>query len=192
MVTEQAAVEMFVGGLLIDPNTQSPVVVLKDETGEIGLPIWIGPAEATSIASALKGLALNRPLTHDLMLTSLQELGAKVERIMITELKDATYFAELVISKGDKVTVLDCRPSDAIAMAVRTSAPIYVAQKVLDQAKVQLPPDDQTVSGESEVIEPDAVDEGGKRARDDLSTIDKDKWKDILEELDPNDFKYKV
>jgi bifunctional DNase/RNase len=191
MVAEKA-IEMFVGGLLVDPNTQSPVVILKDETGATGLPIWIGPAEATSIASALKGIPLSRPLTHDLMYTAIQEVGAKIQRIMITALKDSTYFAEIVISVGDKAIILDSRPSDAIAMAVRASAPIYVSEKVLEQAKVALPPDED-IQGEVDVpVDDSASEEGGSREREDLQSIDKDKWKDILEELDPKDFKYKV
>ncbi|MEI6517696.1 MAG: bifunctional nuclease domain-containing protein, partial [bacterium] len=114
MVTE-AAVEMFVGGLVLDPATQAPIVVLKDESGQITLPIWIGIAEATSIASAIKQVAMARPLTHDLFYDLLLELGITVQRVVITELKDSTYFSELVLGQGDKVLILDARPSDAIA-----------------------------------------------------------------------------
>ena len=135
-MTNDTAIEMFVGGLVLDPNTQAPVVILKDETGEINLPIWIGIAEATSIASAIKQLAMARPLTHDLMYDIFLELGVRVQRIVITELKDSTYFSELILSYGDKAIILDSRPSDAIAIALRASAPIFVAQSVLDQAKI--------------------------------------------------------
>jgi len=132
----ESAVEMFVGGLVLDPATQAPIVVLKDETGQVTLPIWIGIAEATSIASAIKQVAMARPLTHDLFFELLLELGITVQRVVITELKDSTYFAELVLGQGDKVMVLDARPSDAIAMALRATAPIFVAQAVLDQARL--------------------------------------------------------
>src|SRR3974377_2168034 len=99
-MSNETAIEMFVGGLMLDPNTQAPVVVLKDESGDIVLPIWIGIAEATSLASVIKQVTMTRPLTHDLMRDVLSELGVKVERVVITELKDSTYFAELVLSIG--------------------------------------------------------------------------------------------
>lgn len=192
----EKAVEMFVVGLLLDPNTQAPIVVLKDETGEISLPIWIGVAEATSIASALKNLTLPRPMTHDLIYQILNETNVQVQRIVITDLKDATYFSELVLSYGDRVMVLDSRPSDSIAVALRAAAPIFVYQTVLDQAKaafpVQLP---AATAPSSELGE-----EEGKPGEfeipldqePDFKQIDKDKWPDILAELDPDDFKYKM
>lgn len=207
-MANDTAIEMFVGGLMLDPNTQAPVVVLKDESGDIILPIWIGIAEATSIASVIKQVSMSRPLTHDLMRDVLSELGAKIERVMITELKDSTYFAELVLSVGEKAMVFDARPSDAIALALRASAPIYVAPQVLEQAKVafasgQAGPnatpktEDGTAKegeGESEgaegeetdVLAGDLSNVGG-----DFTNIDKDKWTEILSSLDPDDFKYK-
>lgn len=198
-MVNEAAVEMFVGGLVMDPATQAPIVVLKDESGSITLPIWIGITEATSIASAIKQLAMARPLTHDLFYDLLQELGIIVQRIVITELKDSTYFAELVLGQGDKVIILDSRPSDAIAMALRASAPIYVSQQVLDQARVafasqqgQMPPTPPPHT------EPQPPPEEGDRTVEeeesskDFQTIDKDKWEEILQELDPDDFKYKM
>lgn len=194
-MADDTAIEMFVGGLMLDPNTQNPVVILKDESGQVTLPIWIGIAEATSIASAIKQVTMHRPLTHDLMYDVLNELGVKVERIVITELRDATYFAELVLSYGEKALLLDSRPSDAIAIALRGSAPIYVTQKVLDQSKHAMagmpqPPGTagQQPAEESEAGEGDPDDE----SRKDLSAVDKDKWEDILNELDPDDFKYKM
>ena len=117
-MSNDTAIEMFVGGLVLDPNTQAPVVVLKDESGDIALPIWIGVAEATSIASAIKQLTMQRPLTHDLMQDIFAEVGVKVQRVVITDLKDSTYFAELVLSHGDKALIMDSRPSDAIAIAI--------------------------------------------------------------------------
>jgi bifunctional DNase/RNase len=195
-MSKETAVEMFVGGLVLDPNTQAPVVILKDESGQITLPIWIGIAEATSIASAIKQLAMNRPLTHDLMYDILLELGMKVERIMITELKESTYYAELVISQGDKVMLFDSRPSDAIAIAIRASAPIFVAQQVLDQAKLVFPPSGESPGdkeGRSESGEQGAQgDEQSAPQSSDFTNIDKDKWTEILNNLDPDDFKYKM
>ena len=203
MVTE-AAVEMFVGGLVLDPATQAPIVVLKDESGQITLPIWIGIAEATSIASAIKQVAMARPLTHDLFYDLLLELGITVQRVVITELKDSTYFSELVLGQGDKVLILDARPSDAIAIALRATAPIYVSQAVLDQARIAFsspsaapaspttnnPAQDkgETTEGEEQGQEAQELEESSK----DFRTIDKDKWEEILSQLEADDFKYKM
>jgi bifunctional DNase/RNase len=186
---------MFVGGLVLDPNTQAPVIVLKDESGDLCLPIWIGIAEATSIASAIKQVTMARPLTHDLMHDVFSELGIKVERIVITELKDSTYFAELVLAHGDKAIILDSRPSDAIALALRATAPIYVMQQVLEQAKMSFSAALSGISG-SKKSEEGAGEEGEKSedgsTKPDFKNIDKDKWTEILDDLDPDDFKYKM
>ncbi len=194
-MANETAIEMFVGGLMLDPNTQAPVVVLKDESGDVVLPIWIGIAEATSIASAIKQLNMARPLTHDLMMEMFQQLGAKVERIVITELKESTYYAELVLTVGDKALIFDSRPSDAIAVALRASAPIFVVQQVLDQAKVTFSQGGPAAAeGEGSPEEGNA--EGGETdggpVTKDFKNIDKDKWQEILDDLDPDDFKYKM
>ena len=187
---------MFVGGLLLDRNTQAPVVILKDEKGQITLPIWIGIAEATSIASALNQIPMARPLTHDLMHDAFTQLGVGVQRVIITDLKESTYYAELVISFGDKVLIFDSRPSDAIAIALRAAAPIFVTQHVLEQAKVVF----QANSPEGDPMPPaqreggEAENQGSERGSqaDDFTNIDKEKWVDILNSLDPDDFKYKM
>jgi hypothetical protein len=197
-MAKDSVVEMFVGGLVMDPTTQAPIIVLKNETGENSLPIWIGIAEATSIASAIKQVVMARPLTHDLFYDLLLQLGITVQSIVITELRESTYFAELVLGQGDKVLTLDARPSDAIAMALRASAPIYVAEHVLNQARTAFggqgpgasaqegsagaPPQDQ------QSAEQGPTDPGAK----DFQAIDKDKWEEILHQLDPDDFKYKM
>lgn len=198
-MSKETAVEMFVGGLVLDPNTQAPVVVLKDESGDIHLPIWIGIAEATSIASAIKQLSMSRPLTHDLMYDVFGELGVKIERVVITNLKDSTYYAELILSVGDRALIVDSRPSDAIALALRASAPIFVSEHVLEQAKISF-----TVVGSEEGEEGadasqegegagEASDEAGEQPRhQDFKQIDKEKWNEILADLDPDDFKYKM
>jgi bifunctional DNase/RNase len=194
-MVNDSAVEMFVGGLVLDPATQAPIVVLKDESGKITLPIWIGIPEATSIASAIKQVTMARPLTHDLFYDLLLEVGVTVQRVVITELKESTYFAELVLGQGDRVMVLDSRPSDAIAMALRASAPIYVAQSVLDQAKIAfggtnpIPgTEPQAVQGGHEEGEEGQQDESSN----DFTGVDKDKWEELLSKLDPDDFKYKM
>lgn len=188
-MTQETAVEMYVSGLVLDPNTQAPVVVLKDASGDIHLPIWIGIAEATSIASAIKQLNMARPLTHDLMSEALHQLGARVERVVITDLKDSTYFAELVVAVGDRAIVLDSRPSDAIALAVRADAPILVVEKVLMEAKTAVVVSGEAGEGASETSESAEEEESGPA---DFKQIDKDKWNEILAELDADDFKYKM
>lgn len=179
----------------MDPATQAPIVVLKDESGNVTLPIWIGITEATSIASAIKQISMARPLTHDLFYDLLLQLGITVQRIVITELKESTYFAELILGQGEKALVLDARPSDAIAMALRASAPIYVTQQVLDQAQVafasqgQQPPQTAPEGGqtaEEGEVEPETT------ASSDFQSLDKERWEEILSQLDPDDFKYKM
>jgi bifunctional DNase/RNase len=191
-MSEDSTVEMFVHGLVLDPATQAPVIILKDVSGDATLPIWIGIAEATSIASAIKQLNLSRPLTHDLLYEIVVKSGFKVDRVVITELRDSTYYADLILSKGEQQTmVIDARPSDAIAIAVRSGAAIHVAQNVLDQARAQFVQrqggtvDDPNMIG-GEDGPPRTVNEA------DYQAIDKDKWKQILEDLDPDDFKYKM
>jgi len=197
-MSHDSAVEMFVGGLVIDPATQAPIVVLKDETGEITLPIWIGIPEATSIASAIKQVAMSRPLTHDLFFDLLLEVGVTVQRVVITELRESTYYAELILGQGDRVMVLDARPSDAIAMALRASAPIYVTRAVLDQAKVAFGENNPIVAGEPPPRDPQVEEghaegeEGVEQDSSDFRSIDKDKWEELLSNLDPKDFKYKM
>lgn len=193
-MVQEAAIEMFVGGLVMDPTTQAPIVVLKDETGSVSLPIWIGMTEATSIASAIKQISMARPLTHDLFYDLLQQLGITVQRVVITELRESTYFAELILGQGDKAFVLDARPSDAIAMALRASAPIFVAQQVLDQAKVVFASQGEFVTQPSGPGEGESAEEGaeGESSSSDFQAVDKTKWEEILSQLDPDDFKYKM
>lgn len=203
-MTSDSAVEMFVGGLVLDPATQAPIVILKDESGALTLPIWIGIPEATSIASAIKQVTMARPLTHDLFFDLLLEVGVTVQRVVITELKESTYFAELVLGQGDRVMVLDSRPSDAIAMALRASAPIYVAQSVLDQAKVAfgannplgqsepLASQDETAATEGAAAEGEEGQADEQSSGRDFTAVDKDKWEELLSKLDPDDFKYKM
>jgi bifunctional DNase/RNase len=210
---EDSAIEMYVGGLVLDPNTQAPVVILKDEEGKYILPIWIGIAEATSIASAIKQVAMARPLTHDLMHEIFLQTDVKVQRVFITELKESTYFAELTISRGDRVMLIDARPSDAIAIALRESAPIFVTKSVLEQSKNTLqieqaepmarPPEsvidekDEASSAQSDSQSTDSAEASESEEiptadQSDFKNIDKSQWEDLLEKLDPDDFKHKM
>lgn len=128
---------MQVGGLGFDPRNLSPLVLLKDPEEMNFLPIWIGVFEAASIAMALQGVAPPRPMTHDLLKTFLEKLEAKIQRIIVNDIKDGTFYAliELQNKEGKKIT-LDCRPSDAIALAIRLNTTVFVSESVMMQAKL--------------------------------------------------------
>ncbi len=184
---EKDEIEVFVVGLVLDPSTNAPIVVLKDVNSETCLPIWIGLAEATAIASALKKVEIDRPMTHDLLNTVIEELGAKAVKISISDLKDNTFIASVELKIGKEIKLIDARPSDAIALAVRTSAVIAVKEKVLEQAKVTLVSVDAEQQEELGIMDPEVNKPSG-----DFSNIDKEKWEEILAEMDAEDFKYKM
>lgn len=130
-------INMSVGGLGFDPRNLSPLVLLRDVDELNFLPIWIGVFEAASIAMVLQNITPPRPMTHDLMKDLLDKTGAKINRIVINDIKEGTFYAQIeVILKDGKKESLDARPSDAIALALRTQAPIFVAEKVMMQAKL--------------------------------------------------------
>jgi hypothetical protein len=118
-------------GVANDPTGGTPIVLLAEKTGRRALPVWIGAAEATAIALSLEGATVERPLTHDLFKTVLDSLSAKVERVVVTELRDGTFYARLILRRGDELFALDARPSDSIAVALRARAPILVARDLL-------------------------------------------------------------
>lgn len=132
LAASEEAVRMEVKRVVLDPVNQTPVVLLAG--GGRLLPIWIGPAEAASISRAIEGQPFVRPNTHDLIRSLLEGLDAKLERVTITELRDSTYFAVMTIRKGRRRTSVDSRPSDAIAVALRTGTPIYATPQVLEEA----------------------------------------------------------
>ena len=133
---------MSIKGLMLDPVSNSPIVVLKDDEEKFFLPIWVGIFEANAIALQLENVTTPRPMTHDLLRNMISELNARVIRVVINDLRDSTFFAQIRLLTGEKTLELDARPSDAIALALRVEAPIYVAQSVLDQA--------QTISSDSD------------------------------------------
>ena len=135
-------VPMSIKGLMLDPVSNSPIVVLKDEEEKFFLPIWVGIFEANAIALQLENVTTPRPMTHDLLRTMISELDARVTRVVINDLRDSTFFAQIRLIAGERTLELDARPSDAIALALRTEAPIYVAQSVLDQAQAITPDGD--------------------------------------------------
>ena len=128
-------VEVKVSKLVLDETLGTPVVVLKEVDGERLVPIWIGPAEAHAITLALERVKPERPLTHDLLKAVLDGLGAEVLKIVINELKNNTFFARIVIRCDSQLLSVDARPSDSIALALRTGSPIYVAEDVIDRQR---------------------------------------------------------
>ena len=132
-------VAMSIKGLMLDPVSNSPIVVLKDEEEKFFLPIWVGIFEANAIALQLENVTTPRPMTHDLLRTAIAELDGRVTRIVINDLRDSTFFAQIRLTAGGRTLELDARPSDAIALALRAAAPIFVAQSVLEQAQTITP-----------------------------------------------------
>ena len=155
--------EMTVAHLGVDRNTESPVVILREKDGSRVLPIWIGPAEASAIAMELQGVKAARPMTHDLLKQVIVGLGGELRRIVISAVRENTYFAELLIQREDHVFQVDARPSDSIALALRLRAPIFASDQLLEQSGVEA--DDAS---------------GGSREAERL--------REYLEKLDPEDF----
>jgi bifunctional DNase/RNase len=161
---------MTVSGLTIDPFTNSPIMILKDVDSDKAVPIWIGLLEATAIASELENIKFSRPMTHDLLKIIMDNMQIQVTRVEVADLRDNTYFALIYLNREGREAIIDARPSDAIALALRVKAPIYVAEVVIQKAR--------------------RVDLSAKEA---ITTEDAKKWTEILESLDPDDFgKYKM
>ena len=135
-------VPMSIKGLMLDPVSNSPIVVLKDDAEKFFLPIWVGIFEANAIALQLEKVSTPRPMTHDLLRNFISELDARVARVVINDLRDSTFFAQIRVITNDRTLEIDARPSDAIALALRVEAPIFVEQAVLDQAQTISPDGD--------------------------------------------------
>ncbi|MCX5750174.1 MAG: bifunctional nuclease family protein [Candidatus Saganbacteria bacterium] len=129
-------IELTVGGLGFDPRNLSPLVLLKDAEELNFLPIWIGIFEAAAIAMELQNIKPPRPMTHDLLLSGIETLGGKVERIIINAVKEGTFYAVIEVTQSAKKISIDARPSDAIALAVRAHVPIFVVEAVMAEAKL--------------------------------------------------------
>jgi uncharacterized protein len=129
-------VEMKIRGLMLDPVTNSPIVVLKDEQGQAILPIWVGVYEANAIALEIEKVETPRPMTHDLLKNVFLGLEVRVQKIMVNDLRDDTFFAIIWVEREGQIMSIDSRPSDALALALRMDCPIFVDEKVLKNAKV--------------------------------------------------------
>jgi len=138
-----AVVEVKINGLAVDAQAKSHVVILKEKDGERVLPIWIGPAEAQAIARELAGQRFQRPLTHDLIASIVEGLKARVTRVVISELKDNTFFAQLLVDRDGAIVVIDARPSDSLAVALRCGADIFVNEKLLSEAAEEEPTEEE-------------------------------------------------
>ena len=149
-------------GVRIELPTNVPILLLREDEGTRYLPIWIGPNEATAIALALQGVEPQRPMTHDLLSLVVTELEAEMVRVDVTELVDGTFFANLVLSRNGREISISARPSDAIALAARTRAPIFADRSLLDEAGVEIEED-----GQEEEIE---------------------RFREFLEDITPEDF----
>jgi bifunctional DNase/RNase len=157
---------MKIKGLMVDPVTNMPIVILKDERDERVLPIWVGIFEANAIALRIEEIETPRPMTHDLLRNFLEALNVRVEKVVVSELRDNTYFAQIHLDHNGSPRQIDARPSDAIALALRTEAPIFVEQAVLEQSR--------------------ALDEDGEPS-------DSERLRKWFENLDPDDFsKYEM
>jgi bifunctional DNase/RNase len=161
-------IEMTIKGLMVDPITNTPIVILRDKEGQKVLPIWVGIFEANAIALQIENISTPRPMTHDLLRNVIHDLKAEVKKIVVCDLQENTFYALIYLAlngNGDTVAI-DARPSDAIALALRTKAPIFVEDTVIDHAK--------TVDFTTEKADADRL----------------HKW---LESLDPDDLgKYKM
>jgi bifunctional DNase/RNase len=127
--------EMVIKGLMVDPVTNMPIVILRDKTGDRVLPIWVGIFEANAIALQIENIATPRPMTHDLLRNVIRDLNGTVDRVVVCDLKETTFYALIYLNVGGESVAVDARPSDAIALALRTQAPIFVEDHVIDSAK---------------------------------------------------------
>jgi uncharacterized protein len=141
-------VEMIVRGLMVDPVSNMPIVILKDIGGEAVLPIWVGAYEAQAIALEMEKVSTPRPMTHDLIKNVLTGLEAQVHKVVVTELKEDTFYAVIWLERGGEIVSIDSRPSDALALALRVDCPIFVEEIVLKTSKLASNLSDRTTNEE--------------------------------------------
>ena len=166
-------VEARVNGLILEHKTQQNIVILRETEGQRILPIWIGPGEAQAIRRILSEEAFPRPLTHDLLYIVLEGLKAKITRVIISDLRENTFFASIIVEREKEVLSVDARPSDSIALALRAKAPIFVNEKLL-----QPPPQEDTSAGE----------ESSGESRPLTDEEKAEQLRRYLEKLNPEDF----
>ena len=156
-------IEMTIKGLMIDPITNMPIIILRDQNGQRVLPIWVGVFEANAIALQIENVQTPRPMTHDLLKNILEDLEARVERVVVTSLKENTFYALIHLATGEGSLTIDARPSDAIALALRTRSPIFVEEAVIQSAQgVEASKESMDVSRLRKWLEELSEDELGK------------------------------
>ena len=159
-------IEMTIKGLMVDPITNMPIIILRDEEGQRVLPIWVGIFEANAIALQIENIATPRPMTHDLLRNVIHDLKAAVQKVVVCDLKENTFYALIYVTVAGESVAIDARPSDAIALALRTRAPLFVEESVIDNAR--------------------SIDFGAEKA-------DSERLQKWLESLDPEELgKYKM
>lgn len=166
--------EIRVQSLGLDQASKTPVVILQELEGERVLPIWIGPGEASAIAMELAGMKFARPLTHDLAAALVRGLGGTLQRVNISRVHDNTYYAELVIRRGEELFSIDARPSDSIAIALRLQAPLFAPDSLLSDTAIQVEPAD-----DAELPQPPPAEEG--------PTMSAEQLQEHLKKLKPED-----
>jgi len=158
-------IEMSIKGLMVDPVSNMPIVILRDKDGAKTLPIWVGMFEANAIALQIENISTPRPMTHDLLRNVIHDLKASVQKIVVCDIQDSTFYALIYLTLNGEIVAIDARPSDAIALALRTRAPIFVEEAVIDNAR--------TIDVTADKADADRL----------------HKW---LESLDPDDLGYKM
>jgi bifunctional DNase/RNase len=174
---DDGLVEMVVESVRVHMLSSRHVVILKEKARDRYLPIWIGPWEASAIAMKLQGLIPERPLTHDLFATTLEELGARIDRVVISELADETFHARIMLQRDGRTVEIDARPSDALALAVRSVVPIFAAEAVLEQAALG---GDGGIGDEGEGAEGSTLEATGERLVDPRLDV----FRDFVNSLD--------
>ncbi|WP_129631995.1 bifunctional nuclease family protein [Candidatus Oscillochloris fontis] len=175
-------IRVVVDSIRVSLLTQNRVVVLRETDSTRYLPIWIGPFEAEAIAMAIQGHEPVRPLTHDLLKSLIGDLGGQISHIFVNDIRDSTFYARIVIEQDGRTIEVDARPSDAVALAVRTEAPIYVESHVIEQAGIYFDEDEQSTAPENTATSPegeagnesDVSDESLSIFRDFINTLDLD------------------
>jgi uncharacterized protein len=155
-------IEVKIRGLMMDPSSGTPIIILKDVNSETMLPIWVGAYEANAIALEIEKISPQRPMTHDLLRNVILEMGANVERIVVTELRDNTFFAMIVMKdRAGDALMIDARPSDAIALALRVDCPIFVNEEVIQASRNTVTSGEEEGEVGSEDEWPDVIGEAG-------------------------------
>ena len=172
--------EVEVASLGLDKSSNTPVVILREKGGERLLPIWIGPGEASAIAMELAGIKFSRPLTHDLFTAVVRGLGGELVRVVITKVIDNTYYASLIFSRNGEMISIDSRPSDSIALALRSEAPVFADDELLELTALEIE--------ESDFDDDDELWKVSSESPEEKETEEKEELRDYLKRLNPEDF----